>query len=76
MLLCAVVGFMGRSRQLAKKERKIGKLECDMVERDAEILAVQRENVLLEARIKDITNPVIAMKGNKLEDKSRSTGAK
>ena len=68
------IGFIGRSRQLAKKERRIVELESEMVDDHAELLELQRENGLLEARIKDVTNPVIAMKSNKLEDKNLSTG--
>ena len=74
IVFSARLGFIGRSRQLARKQRRIAKLETDMVDSDAELLAVQRANVLLEARIKEFTNPVISMKGTKLEEKSRSAG--
>jgi len=63
------VGYSFRSRQLAKKQRAIDRLEGEVVQANAELLESQREFCELEARMKqDITNPVIPMKGNKLED--------
>jgi hypothetical protein len=76
ILFSMATGFMGRRRQLGKKERRIVELETEMVDTHAELLELQRENGLLETRIKDVTNPVIAMKSNKLEDKNLSAGAK
>ncbi|HWB94614.1 MAG TPA: hypothetical protein VG605_22315 [Puia sp.] len=62
------IGFLQRSRQLAKKQRKIEELEHEMLQAHAELLESQRDYCKLETRIQDITNPVIAMKSNKLED--------
>jgi hypothetical protein len=71
IVLAVVLGFLPRSRQLAKKQRKIMELEHEMVEAHAEILENQREFCALEARMKeaDNPNPVISMK-----DKNRATG--
>lgn len=76
ILIAVALGFIGRSRQLAKKERRIIELESEMVDTHAELLELQRENGVLETKIKDVTNPVIAMKSNKLEDKNLSAGTK
>ena len=62
------VGFLLRRRQLARKQRKIEELEVEMMQAHAELLESHREYCILEARLKDITNPVIAMKSNKLEE--------
>jgi hypothetical protein len=77
IVLSAILGFLTRSRQLAKKQRKIVELECEMMQAHAELLENQREYCELERRIKDRpgtaaanpANPVIAMKG-----KTRPTG--
>ena len=68
IVLSMAVGYLRRSRQLAKKQRAIDKLEGEVAQANAELLDSQREFCELEARMKDITNPVITMKGNKLED--------
>ena len=68
ILLSVGVGYLLRRRQLARKQRKIVELEHEMVQAHAEVLESQRDYCHLEARLKDITNPVIAMKSNKLED--------
>lgn len=63
MLLVAVlIGYLPRNRQLERKNRQIAKLEQEMVQAHAELLETQREFCELEAKMKDITNPVIAMK--------------
>ncbi|HEV2482910.1 MAG TPA: hypothetical protein VGS79_24760 [Puia sp.] len=69
--LAVVLGYLPRSRQLAKKQRKILELEQEMVQAHAELLENQREYCQLESRLKDIANPnpVISMK-----DKNRATG--
>ena len=69
--LAVVLGYLPRSRQLAKKQRKIMQLEQEMVEAHAEVLENQREYCELESRLKDVANPnpVISMK-----DKNRATG--
>jgi hypothetical protein len=69
--LAVVVGYLPRSRQLAKKQRKIMELEHEMVKAHAEVLENQREFCELEARMKEVANPnpVINMK-----EKNRPTG--
>jgi hypothetical protein len=64
----ALAGSLPRSRALSRKRRKITELEREMVQAHAELLESQREYCVLEARVKDITNPVIPLKTNKLEE--------
>lgn len=68
IVLSVCSGYLFRRRLLAKKQRKIVELEHEMVQAHAELLESQREYCSLESRLKDITNPVIAMKSNKLDD--------
>jgi len=69
--LAVVLGYLPRSRQLAKKQRKIVELEHEMVQAHAELLENQREFCELENRMKEkeVSNPVIPMK-----EKNRPTG--
>jgi hypothetical protein len=68
LLAPLLLGYAARSRQLAKKARRISELERETLEAHAEVLDTQREYCELESRVKDITNPVIAMKNNKLDE--------
>jgi hypothetical protein len=68
MLAAALVGFLGRSRQLAKKNRRIAELEREMMQAHAEVLSTQRDYCELESKVKDDTSPVIAMMKNKNEE--------
>ena len=68
MIGAALVGFLGRSRQLAKKNRRIAELEREMVEAHAEVLSTQRDYCELESKVKDDTSPVIAMIKSKTEE--------
>jgi hypothetical protein len=69
MIVGAVlVGYFPRKKQISKKQRKIVELEREMIQAHAELLENQQEYCLLEARLRDITNPVIPMKGNKGEE--------
>jgi hypothetical protein len=82
--LSLIVGFWGRSRQLAKKHRRIIQLEQEVHEAYAETLDSQKSYSELAIKYKDLTNPVISMKNSKLEDapltdregmrKNRATG--
>jgi len=75
MLGAALVGFLGRSRQLAKKDRRIAELEREMMQAHAEVLSTQRDYCELESKVKDDTSPVIAMIKNKNEEPPpKSTG--
>src|SRR5260221_4893864 len=68
IIMAAIVGFLGRSRQLAKKNRRIAELEREMVQAHAEVLSTQRDYCELESKVKDDTSPVIAMTKNKIEE--------
>ncbi len=69
MMLAAMgVGFLGRSRQLAKKDRRIAELEREMIQAHAEVLSTQRDYCELESKVKEDTSPVIAMIKNKSEE--------
>lgn len=69
--LAVVLGYLPRSRQLARKQRKIMQLEQEMVDAHAEVLENQRECCELASRLKEVANPnpVISMK-----EKNRATG--
>lgn len=71
VVLSALLGYLPRSRQLAKKERKIVEMEQEVMQANAETLENQREYCELEARLKDqeLANPVIPIQG-----KNRQTG--
>jgi len=63
--LAAFAGFLLRSRQLAKKSRKIIALESEVAEISAEILEVQKEYCQLESKMKDtkdVPSPVVSIK--------------
>ncbi|HEV9036477.1 MAG TPA: LapA family protein [Puia sp.] len=73
MLIVAVLlGYLRRSRQLAKKTRQIAKLEKEMIQAHAELLETQREFCELEAKMKDITNPVIPMNSKSSDDQTQT----
>jgi hypothetical protein len=79
-----IVGFWGRSNQLAKKHRRIVQLEREISQAYEETLESQKDYQVLAEKYKDLTNPVITMKNSKLEDapltdrdgmrKNRATG--
>ena len=63
--LAAFVGFLLRSRQLAKKNRQISALETEVADVSAEILEVQKEYCLLQSKMKDtkdVPSPVVSIK--------------
>ena len=63
-----IVGFWGRSNQLAKKHRRIVQLEREITQAYEETLESQKDYQELAIKYKDLTNPVITMKSSKLED--------
>jgi cell division protein FtsB len=73
--LSLLLGFLPRSRQLSKKQRKSAELEQDVMQANAEVLDNQRAFIELEKRMKEMAppaapaNPVIQLKG-----KNRPTG--
>ncbi|HVS98445.1 MAG TPA: hypothetical protein VHE54_18260 [Puia sp.] len=68
LILSGIAGYLPRSYQLMRKDRQIAKLEGEMVQAHAELLDTQREFCDLEAKMKDITNPVITMNSKNTED--------
>ncbi|HXB09026.1 MAG TPA: hypothetical protein VNW04_17995 [Puia sp.] len=74
----AMIGHMPRSKQIARKQRKIAELEREMVQAHAELLESQRDFCQLEASLKNTGNPVIPLKSNKWEEpqqkNNRATG--
>lgn len=69
---CVLLGFLFRSRQLYKKERRICELERQMVDLDAEILQVQKEYTDLEASIRQMAIPVIPLRREGKADPGKS----
>ena len=69
-------GFAFRSLQLGKKNRRIAELENEMLDLNAEILALQKECCELSARIQQLTIPVIPMKPAGKEDAIEKTEMK
>jgi hypothetical protein len=72
LLLAVLLGFLPRSRQLARKQRQINRLEKEMIQAHAELLETQREFCELEAKMKDITNPVIPLTGKSLDEQPQT----
>ncbi|HXB92486.1 MAG TPA: hypothetical protein VNU72_09360 [Puia sp.] len=72
LIMAVLAGYLPRSHQILRKNRKILKLEEEMVQTHAELLDIQRENCDLEARMKDFTNPVIAMNSKNPDDQSQT----
>jgi hypothetical protein len=61
MALAVLSGFLLRSRQLAKKKRRIGELEREMMQAHAELLEIQKDYCELESKVKEEDSPVIPM---------------
>jgi hypothetical protein len=72
--LSMYTGFLLRSYQIRKKNRRIAELESEMLQAHAEVLLAQKEYCELESRVKDMPIPVIAMKhAAKEEDEKNKT---
>jgi len=56
------LGFLGRSRQIARKKRQIAELEQEMMQAHAELLETQRDYCELESRVNGGDSPVISLK--------------
>ncbi len=69
--LSLVAGFLLRTAQLRKKDRRICELEKEMIKAHAEVLTFQKEYCDLESRVKDLTIPVIAMKHTDKEEEMK-----
>jgi len=71
MGLAVAGGFLWRSRQLKKKDRRIAELEREMLDVHAEILDVQKEYCELESKVKDLAIPVISIKQAAKEEEAK-----
>lgn len=58
-------GFLLRSRQLAKKKRRIMELEQELIQAHAELLDTQRDYCALESKVKSEDSPVIPLQKKK-----------
>ena len=58
-LVCAISGFILRSVQINKLKKQVFELEKQSCQSDAEILALQKENGLLQEKLKNVQVPVI-----------------
>ena len=67
----ALIGFLLRSFQLVKKNKRIAELEGEMMKAHAEVLVVQKEYCDLESRVKDLMIPVISMKHTSKEEENQ-----
>lgn len=72
VLLAALAGFAVRAGQIMRKNRRINDLEKEMMRSHAEILGVQKEYCEMEARLRDMTNPVITMKHAAMEEEPKN----
>lgn len=70
--LSMYIGFLLRSYQIRKKNRRIAELESEMLQAHAEVLLAQKEYHELESRVKDMPIPVIAMKHAAKEEDEKS----
>jgi hypothetical protein len=68
VILAAIAGYSLRSSQLAKKTREIEELEREMLQAHEEILEAQKDFANLEARVRDLSSPVISMKQASAKD--------
>jgi len=62
LALAMLVGFLGRSRQIAKKKRRIVELEREMMQAHAELLEMQKDYCEMDSRVKEGNSPVIPLK--------------
>jgi hypothetical protein len=49
-----ITGFLLRNKQLKKAKKRIAELEKEMVDSHAEILELQKENLVLEEKLKAV----------------------
>lgn len=70
-----IIGFLARSSQLSKWKRKVTHLETEMLTNHADILELQKENALLEQKLKELVIPVIPLNAVKEETPTGTTDA-
>ena len=63
-----IAGFLFRSNQIGKLNRRIKDLEKEMLQNHAEILSLQKENTELTYTLKNNTVPVIPITGTPKEN--------
>lgn len=68
VIVSAMIGFALRASQLSKSRSKIEELEREILNNYAEILALEKENTGMEAKLQDIQIPVIPIKTAMKED--------
>jgi hypothetical protein len=61
-------GFLLFRGQLKRKDAKLNRMEKEMLQAHAEVLASQKEYCALESRIRDLQIPVIPMIQNQKEE--------
>ncbi len=66
MALAVLLGFLARSRQLRRKDRRIAELEKEVMQAYEEILDSQKDYCELESRVKEgeSDSPVISIKNS------------
>ena len=69
-LTFGIAGFLFRSSQIGKLNRRIKELEKEMLQNHAEILSLQKENTELTDKLKNNTVPVIPITGAPKESTS------
>ncbi|HYE54473.1 MAG TPA: hypothetical protein VD996_06500 [Chitinophagaceae bacterium] len=64
----AIIGFAVRGAQTSKLRSRVNELEKEMLNNHAEILALQKENTLLQDKLKNNSVPVIPITGSSKEN--------
>jgi hypothetical protein len=62
ILFSAMAGYLSQRGQIKRKNIRIGRLEMQVLEANAEALEFQKEYCDLESRLKELKIPVISMK--------------
>jgi hypothetical protein len=70
LAIAMCLGFLGRSRLIGRKNRKIAELEREMMQAYAELLDNQKDYCELESRVKEGDSPVISIKNNSNKQES------
>jgi len=75
-LISAIAGFILRSVQLNKLKDQVRRLEKQTLQADAEILALQKENGLLQEQLKNNPVPVIPITTKENQENLPDTGSR
>ena len=72
LALIALVGILAgyglRGRQISRNRTKIEELQREILSNYAEILALEKENINMEAKLQDYQIPVISIKSTKKDE--------